>query len=141
MISDLTAHSPLGKSDHACLFFKFNCGLEKIHKKRKIFFYNKGNYNEMRQVLRNQDWSDIDNPNIDEAYNNFTLILQDKQNEHIPSKKRPKYLRGLKKHKQDIFIVIRMQIFAQKFDLDKYYVDWTWTDYRNYQPTKNKAHL
>ena len=55
MVSDLEISSPLGKSDHSCITFWFNCYLETKSNNYEKFLYDKGNYDAIKEDL-NIDW-------------------------------------------------------------------------------------
>ena len=55
MVSDLEISSPLGKSDHSCITFWFNCYLETKSKSYEKFLYDKGNYGVIKEEL-NIEW-------------------------------------------------------------------------------------
>lgn len=63
VISDLQYLAPLGASDHALLTFQFHCYSETNPQKKKIFLYNRGDYNAMRTALTRREWAN----NIEEA--------------------------------------------------------------------------
>ena len=55
MVSDTEIFRPLGKGDHSCITFWFNCYLETQNKSFEKFLYDKGNYDAIKQDL-NIDW-------------------------------------------------------------------------------------
>ena len=55
MISDLEFWSPLGKGDHMLIKFTFNCYVKIKSSKQPRYYYNRGNYAEMKKEL-NIDW-------------------------------------------------------------------------------------
>ncbi len=56
MVSDLEILSPLGKSDHACISFTFNCYFKCTNKSFSRYLYDKGNYENMKKDLT-LDWT------------------------------------------------------------------------------------
>ena len=89
MVSNLEILSPLGKSDHSCITFWFNCYIE--HKKTEIekYIYDKGNYEQIKDDLRSIDWEkDIRNRrNINDKWNYIKQKIQDSCDAHIPKRK------------------------------------------------------
>lgn len=55
MVDNLHHASPLGRSDHSVLEFVFNAYVERVATRRKIFLYDKGDYDHMRAELT-QEW-------------------------------------------------------------------------------------
>ena len=87
-IEDLVVESPLGKSDHGCLKFKIKCNHIKENKRRKVFLYRRGNYQQMKTRLQEVNWNDLlgATESIDEMYHVFTETLLQIQEQYIPSK-------------------------------------------------------
>ena len=56
MVSDVEYLSPLGKSDHPVLTFKFNCYIEQSNSERIKFYYDKADFNGFRSDLNDIDW-------------------------------------------------------------------------------------
>ena len=56
MISELEVKSPLGNSDHSCLQFCFNCYVEFKKTQVQRYIYDKGDYEGMREEIRDIDW-------------------------------------------------------------------------------------
>ena len=54
-VSDVSYHSPLGKSDHSVITFNFNCYLDYSSDKDK-FIYDKADYDAMRIDLLRSNW-------------------------------------------------------------------------------------
>ena len=55
MISEITYNSPLGKSDHSTINFKYLAYTETLNYSQDIYIYNKGNYEGIKQDL-SIDW-------------------------------------------------------------------------------------
>ena len=54
-VSAIQHHSPLGKSDHRVVSFKFHCYLD-FTKAKESYAYAKGDYVSMRNELENSKW-------------------------------------------------------------------------------------
>ena len=55
MASEVEILSPLGKSDHACISFRFNCYLDTRNTTYSKFMYDKGDYEAIREEM-NINW-------------------------------------------------------------------------------------
>ena len=88
LISDISYKSPLGKSDHSMLEFDIHCEATKQNKVFRRFYYNKGNFNEMRKSME-LDWEKIfeDFPNNPEAqWNIFKEKIKEAENIYVPNR-------------------------------------------------------
>ena len=54
-VSDIQYISPLGKSDHSVICFKYNCYLNVTKHRHESFSYNKADYDAMRKYLTDVD--------------------------------------------------------------------------------------
>ena len=60
LITNMTQHAPIGKSDHVLLTFNIDCYSENCESdNRQVFKYNKGNYEGMNQDLSSINWDDV----------------------------------------------------------------------------------
>ena len=89
MISDLEYLSPLGKSDHCVLQFQFNCYTKLKIDNRTKMCYDRGNYSEFNQEIKNIDWDTLLNPNddINKNWSKFYEKLKTLEKRYIPSRK------------------------------------------------------
>ena len=55
-VSDVSHHSPLGKSDHSVITFNYHCYLD-CAKPTDRYNYRKANFNGMKQHLENSNWN------------------------------------------------------------------------------------
>ena len=55
-VSDVSHHSPLGKSDHSVITFNYHCYLD-YAKPTDRYNYRKANYDGMKQHLENSNWN------------------------------------------------------------------------------------
>ena len=85
MISDAEISSPLGKGDHACIQFWFNCYVNYKKVQFQKFLYDKGNYEEIRKEL-NINWEEEMKTRItvNEKWNYLTKKIHTATNKHIP---------------------------------------------------------
>ena len=58
MASNIEYQSPLGKSDHSVLKFDFNCYTVIQNYSRKKVYYNKADYNTIREALHKIEWEE-----------------------------------------------------------------------------------
>ena len=56
MINNIEYQSPLGKSDHSVLTFKFNCYTILKNYVRTKLYYNKADYESITKELKDIDW-------------------------------------------------------------------------------------
>ncbi len=87
MVSDLEIWSPIGKSDHACLSFWFNCYLINTEKKFTRYMYDKANYEAMRRDL-DIDWESelAKRITVDEKWRYIHNKISDTTAKHIPTR-------------------------------------------------------
>ena len=88
MVDQIKFNSPLGKSDHLLIGFKFNCYLERINQSFHKYYYNKGDYQLLRQKLA-IDWHHLLDPhmdNVDEQWKIFREVYDEAHSTCIPHK-------------------------------------------------------
>lgn len=89
MVSDLEYSSPLGKSDHCVITFKFDCytSIKSVIKEKRQ--YNKGKYKEFNKNIKETKWENIIKPNknIDENWKTFLEQLKKMEKAYIPTRK------------------------------------------------------
>ena len=87
MVSDIKYHSPIGKSDHACLKFNLNCFLEVEKAPEMKYFYNKADFAGMKRELAEIDWDlKLDNCNVNKQWEIFIEIVSELKDRFIPHK-------------------------------------------------------
>ncbi len=88
MVSDLEILSPLGKSDHACISFWFNCYIDYNNKQIKRFLYDKGDYDAIKKELC-IDWeNELDKRiTVNEKWNFIKNKILSSMEKHIPKAK------------------------------------------------------
>ena len=88
MVDNVNMESPLGKSDHACVNFKFLCEKAKTERPRKKYLFDRANFPKISEELRKINWSaefDKLGNNADSAYTYLTDILKKLQDKYVPS--------------------------------------------------------
>lgn len=87
MVEDLRVTAPLGKSDHSVLEFKYNAYTDKKATLRKIFLYDKGDYNDMRMEVT-QDWRNqiLEIGGIDEKWCHIRDKIKELEEHYVPIK-------------------------------------------------------
>ena len=86
LISTVEHMPPLGKSDHDVLKFIIHCQKESIQATEQ-YQYNKGNYSEMRTFLREHDWSEYHEMNIEASWSYLKQVLEDCVSKYVPKTK------------------------------------------------------
>ena len=89
MVRDLTYMPGLGCSDHVVLKFNLACYTERRTPSGPSLNYNRGDYDLLRSLLQEVDWSVMHDDNVDHAYHFFVSVLQEAVDEAVP-KSRPK---------------------------------------------------
>ncbi len=88
LITEIQYSSPLGKSDHAVLLFELMCYSVRKSFKKKVYFYDKADYGNMRRDLQNIKWmEEMSNmTNVDQIWECFKKHLMDVQERRVPNK-------------------------------------------------------
>jgi len=87
MISNMEYYSPLGKSDHSVLHFKFNCYIQQENTERIKYYYDKADFTVMKQELAEVNWTrKLHGKNINDQWNTFKDILLKVQDKHVPKR-------------------------------------------------------
>ena len=93
MVSDIKHLSPLGKSDHCVLCFKFNCATDCNATFKPRFVYNKGDYASISEYL-DRDWEEEFKctNNCEEQWKILEKHLETARNKWVPlQKSKPKW--------------------------------------------------
>ena len=87
MITDIDHLSPLGKSDHSVLSLKINCYSRiNTYAKQKIY-YNKANYEEIKNELNKIDWkTTLDSKDINQQWEIFVTKIKEQIKNYVPQK-------------------------------------------------------
>ena len=96
MIDSIEYQSPLGKSDHSVLSFKFKCyTVIKNYKKTKLY-YNKADYNNIKRELKDNDWiKQLQHKNANEQWLYFKEFIRNLIDKYVPSRE---ITQGQKRH-------------------------------------------
>jgi hypothetical protein len=96
MISNLEHMSPLGKSDHCCLTFIFNCYVNIKESPKIARLYERGNYQDFKYDLDQNDWLETlkESEDIDTNWDKFLAILKELENKYIPTRTRKQISRS-----------------------------------------------
>jgi len=89
MATDISHQSPLGKSDHAVITFRFNCYLNLTQKPRSRYQYDSANYNGMREDLNMMNWQQEFNKyrdDVNKQWSTFKEKLKSTCDKHVPKK-------------------------------------------------------
>ena len=86
MIDEVEIQSPLGKSDHAMIQFKFNCYNVLSQNSPAKFMFNRGNYDNLKTELSRVNWDDLIRPgdSVNNQWLLFASTVMDAMNTHIP---------------------------------------------------------
>lgn len=87
LVSNVLHHPPIGKSHHSCITFEVDFGFSIPNKsKGKRYFFNKGNFEKMRQEFEDMDWKVVlDSKSVDETWLCISEKIKELQEKHIPS--------------------------------------------------------
>ena len=90
LVGNVNIGPEFSASDHRIVSFSINFEIFKeSDSEEKILLYNKGNYERVRTILADVDWNRLlDEVNIEEAWSNFTNILDKAVENCIPASKR-----------------------------------------------------
>ena len=58
-VSNININSPIGKSDHAVIIFDYECYIERTNFKKEKILYNKADYSEIRNYLKQLNWNKL----------------------------------------------------------------------------------
>ena len=87
MVSDLNYLSPLGKSDHSVIVFKFNCYTQQDNTGRVKYYYDRANFTGMKRDLLEIDWqAALDSTDINTHWNTLKTVLLDIQDKYVPKR-------------------------------------------------------
>ena len=84
MIEDLRYEAPLGKSHHWSLVFKFRCYAEYKSRNAKTFKYAKGDYEQLRALVRECDLSVVEDMPMEEGWRYLEENITTAMNKSIP---------------------------------------------------------
>ena len=89
-VSQITQHSPLGKSDHNVITFTFNCYLD-FSKPKEMFAYDKADYEAMKKDLTETEWTEnftlsVTSKNTNELWNDLKTKLNTLRDKFVPVK-------------------------------------------------------
>ena len=86
MTSNLEHKSPIGKSDHMLLYFKYNCYVEKKFSKSTKFAYDRGDYVSLKTSLT-KDWGDyLKESSVEEMWKKIKDEINQAVAENIPKR-------------------------------------------------------
>ena len=90
LISDIEHGSPIGKSDHETLFFTLYVEIVHLTEINDEYVHDlsKGDYKKMRMDLRDFDWNDLLNGDVDQCWNVIKGELQEAMRVCIPKVKK-----------------------------------------------------
>ncbi len=76
MVSGLELGAPIGASHHSSILFKFNCYQNQEKRFKKIFKYNRGNYDKLREMMSVHNWEILlENKKCEEAWEIFYELI------------------------------------------------------------------
>jgi len=138
LVSDITHLDPVGKSDHDVLSFKLyvstvNTVKDKV---RYVYSFNKGNYDKLRDIVRDHDWTVMAEMDVEQSWNHLKDVLQVGMEQSIPKVKT-----GNKRNNRPIWMNKKMlRLVKKKYNLFKRYLRTrSALDYRNYIKARNSC--
>jgi hypothetical protein len=139
-IGKIEYQSPLGKSDHACLFFDYLCPLGKEHKTRTVYLYNRGSYVSMNESLRRAAW-DIHTESqtqehLDRDYERFCNVLLTSCDKFVPKKT---FAAGDRRKRPGITSKVAKAIRKKHRSWTRFMETRTQLKYKEYTRARNKA--
>ncbi|MES9905973.1 MAG: reverse transcriptase family protein [Sedimenticola sp.] len=85
MVDELQYKPGLGKSDHICLEFKYNCYTEALASSQRKLNFHKGNYTAISEDLNNIQWEQqLSNTNLAVSWESFAEKLSNSIEKNIP---------------------------------------------------------
>ncbi|KAK4318531.1 hypothetical protein Pmani_010472 [Petrolisthes manimaculis] len=57
VVEDIRLESPLGRSDHGCIYFKCDMNYFEEKRKKQVYMFEKGDYEMMKKKLNSMNWS------------------------------------------------------------------------------------
>ena len=90
LVNNVTVGSEFSTSDHKKVMFDINLQIyEKKYSEEMIYMYSRGDYDKLRLLLSETDWSQISRcSDVNESWMKFTTILNNAVNSCIPVTKR-----------------------------------------------------
>ena len=85
LIQNITYHDPFGKSDHLCISFHINIDPDIQNNPQKRYRMEKGNYEMMREIFRETNWTELTALDVDTAWTNFQKIYDQAVETSIPT--------------------------------------------------------
>ena len=85
---DMKVKCPIANSDHNLLSWSVLCDNVKEEKKQSTFNYDKGNFNEINDMMCGIDWNEsMMNNNMNEKWKQFTEKLLECRERFVPMRK------------------------------------------------------
>ena len=102
-IYEISYNSPIGKSDHSVMVFKYRCYPNEEPEEREVKLYHKADYVKMRQEFAAVNWDDITaGMNTEEKWKTLCEVYDDIVDRNVPTaKRRRKYAVPLDKAIRD----------------------------------------
>ena len=137
MIDDITYLAPLGKSHHAVLKFEMRCYVPEAPNTRTTYYYDKGDYTTMKEMLKEVDWdSELDEHPVEDAWDIIKSKLEAATLKCIPTKKN----RGTARRKPLwMTAAAKEKIKAKQKAFTKYRTTLDKKDYDSYARARNQA--
>ena len=83
-IDEIDYQSPLGRSDHSVLIFKYKVHTVLNTNHRILYCYDRGDYEAMSTNLASQDWIRISELDVEEMWQETKNIMKTVQEKHVP---------------------------------------------------------
>ena len=135
-MEEVQVRNPLGKSDHTVLLFEFICYVESTDQKSR-YLYNKGDYELMKEELKNSGWSNISvDTDIQHIWKVFEKDITNFTDRYIP-KSKPNQV---KKAKQPWFSKDVIQAVRNKhYEWNRYQKDPIVANWDSYIKVRNST--
>ena len=112
MIDSFRHEEPIGKSDHVLLVWKYESYIPRIATKMVKYLYDKGNYEQMKQDLRNLKWeTELTGKSSEEMWNEIEDTTTEMVITHVPHKT---FTRKTKMNKIPLWMDDRVRLKKKK---------------------------
>ena len=75
LVSNVTVIHNLGNSDHNMVYFSVHYEHEISNVNRIIRYFNKGNFDSMKDILAHTDWDSLMEGSVNDSWQNFKQLL------------------------------------------------------------------
>jgi hypothetical protein len=139
MIEQLTYREPIGSSDHMVLNWTLRCYVAQPKSTVVKYLYDKGNYDEMRRRLGQEDWNYLmHEKNVDEMWTLISGKVEEIVNELVPHRS---MFQGTTRRRKPVWMNERVlgRIKKKRTAFSRYLETKDGIDYLEYTKARNTA--